>query len=208
MPIVPGIVTMAVWQSRAWRIVISITRFDDAIWVGQQDSLVHGLEYHEDFFGRGKAALRTSLRIGKPFIDVGHHHCGRMGSYQPLHLFCLLDCLRKLVDPDGTKKWKISLVQHAQHVAVIIDFFLHRPLGKADKIHVAEFGQQDIIPQLVPVFSHHIILLKAHGIGASQPDWLSIEEHSSFGNIDGIHAETSHAKTGGLHIQQLMLLVI
>ena len=113
-----------------------------------------------------------------------------------------------MVDPDGTKKRKIGLVQHAQHVAVLIDFFLHRPLGQADKIHVTKLGQEDIIPQLIPVFSHHIILLKAHGIGTTQPDWLSIEEHFSFGYVHGVHAETPHAKTGGLHIQQLMLLII
>ena len=73
---------------------------------------------------------------------------------------------------------KIRLRHKAELVAVFVDLILHRPLRQTQKIHVAEFGQQNIVDQLRKIAAQHVLLLKAHRIGPAQTDGAAIEiEH-------------------------------
>ena len=47
--------------------------------------------------------------------------------------------------PDKAEQGQIALVHHAQHVEIIIDFPLYRPLRHPVIIHIAELGNQDVI---------------------------------------------------------------
>ena len=108
-----------------------------------------------------------------------------------------------MIDANGSEEGQISLIEHAESIAKVIDHLLHRPLGEAEEIHIGQLTQQDIIDQLCGIASKDIILLKAHGIRAAQADHLSVQIHIPLRNIYGIHGETAHTKGSRLPINIL-----
>ncbi len=82
----------------------------------------------------GPGVLRLSY--GHGLIDQRHHHRRRMIADQMLQLHALPDPFRKLGPAHKTEKRKVTLVHHAQHVKIIINLPLHRPLGHAVIVHI------------------------------------------------------------------------
>ena len=107
----------------------------------------------------------------------------------------LPDALRDAEAAHDAEQRKIRLRHKAELVAVFVDRILHRPLRQAQKIHVAELGQQNIVDQLRKIAAQHVLLLKAHRIGPAQTDWAAIEiEHPLALRILRVLRKAAHAE--------------
>ena len=129
----------------------------------------------------------------------------------------LPDALRDAEAAHDAEQRKIRLRHKAELVAVFVDRILHRPLRQAQKIHVAELGQQNIVDQLRKIAAQHVLLLKAHRIGPTQTDGAAIEiEHPLALRILRVLRKAAHAellrkavgarpvyKNGGLKLVQI-----
>lgn len=104
-----------------------------------------------------------------------------MRTHMTCHFFHLTDRFAQLLAAQASKQREISLHHHSQMVADIIDLLLHRALSYAQKVHVAQFCQQNIIHQLVKVAVHHILLFEPHSIGAPQTSRLTLRKTSLCG---------------------------
>lgn len=123
-------------------------------------------------------SVRLVIGVRKRLVDITDDDIARMLTHHARQFLRLPDALRDAEAAHDAEQRKIRLRHKAELVAVFVDLILHRPLRQTQKIHVAEFGQQNIVDQLRKIAAQHVLLLKAHRIGPAQTDGAAIEiEH-------------------------------
>ena len=139
-------------------------------------------------------AVRLVVGIWKWLIDIGNQNITRMFPHYLLHLLCLSERFRELRDPQHAEQGQIRLGHQAQHITVLIDLLLHRPLGQAEKIHVAYFCQQDVLRKLFHIALHNALLFVSHGVRPPEPYLLSVQIKVPSGNFLCVHVKAAHSK--------------
>ena len=73
---------------------------------------------------------------------------------------------------------------------------------------MADFRQQDVVAQLVPVLSHDALLEMAHGVGAAEADLLVVEIELALGLCGFILDEAAHTEVllGG--VTEAVVLIV
>ena len=156
------------------RIVIAIGAFDDALGiVHPHDAVGHVKKMFE--FVAHQVAVRTALAVGKRLVDVTDENITRVRPNQALHFFNLAERFTKLIAMQTAEQRQIGLRHQAEPVAIFIDLALHRPLREPEEIHVAQFCQQDVIDQLIPILAKHTLLLVPHRVRPAQADFAPVE---------------------------------
>jgi len=79
--------------------------------------------------------------VRRRLVHVRYYDVARVRTDQPFHFLRLLDSLCELCTPHFRKQRKIRLRHKTETVTPGINLVLYRPLGKAQKIHVAELGK-------------------------------------------------------------------
>ena len=162
-------------------------------------------------------SVRLVIGVRKRLVDIADDDVARVLSYHARQFLRLPDALRDAEAAHDAEQRKIRLRHKAELVAVFVDRILHRPLGQAQKIHIAELGKQNIVDQLRKIAAQHVLLLKAHRIGPAQTDRAAIEiEHPLALRILRVLRKAAHAellrkavgarpvyKNGGLKLVQI-----
>ena len=86
--------------------------------------------------------------VRKRLVDIADDDVARVLTHHARHLLRLPDALRDAEAAHDAEQRKIGLRHESEPVAVRIDRILHRPLGQAQKIHIAELGKQNVIDEL------------------------------------------------------------
>ena len=167
MPDIPPAVTVIVRHPRRRRrVIIAIHAFDDPLRIAQTDDTAGHVEELLQLIAH-QISVRPALPIGKWLVDVTDKDVAGMRPNQSFHLFRLTDRLRKaLLRRTQPKSGKSVWVIRPKPIAIFVHLALDRTLGQAQKVYMAEFGQQDIINELRPILAKHAPLLVAHGIGS------------------------------------------
>ena len=95
----------------------------------------------------------------------------------------------------------------AQSIAIVVEFWLNRPLCNPEEIHVAYFGQQYVIHKLLHIAFIDTLLLMAHGVCAPQAYRLSIENEPSLSLPLCIHRKIPHPELLFPAVQKFSLFV-
>ena len=175
--VIPHGVAVVIRYPVCGRVIIAVHVLDDLIGVRElHNKVTAGEEVFQ--FRTDQMSVRLVIGVRKRLVDITDDDIARMLTHHARHLLRLPDALRDAEAAHDAEQRKIRLRHKAELVAVFVDLILHRPLRQTQKIHVAEFGQQNIVDQLRKIAAQHVLLLKAHRIGPAQTDGAAIEiEH-------------------------------
>ena len=172
---IPRAIDMVIGQARLRRVVIALHGFHNPVGIVGSDQGRGAVEEKREFGAREVAVLAMVGDGRRGLVDVTDHDVGRMIAHQLFHLAHLAYGFLDLGSAKLPEQWQVGLRHHAQPVKHGVDFGLLRTLGEPEKVHVGDFGDQDVVDQLLHVALHHRHFKVAHGVGTTKNDGFAIE---------------------------------
>ena len=148
-------------------------------------------------------SVRLVPSVGERLVYKSIDYTTRMRPHEFFHLFGLSYAFGEFRFTHYAEQRQIGLNHNTQSIAIIVNLFLNGALCQTQKIHIAEFSQQNIVDKLIKIAVHYVLLFEPHSVRSAKFYLLTVEIKSAFRYVDYVLRESSYAELTGFNLNYI-----